>query len=87
MALPTYGTMAAKMSIKDVARVLDLPLSESNALAKLVPEKPKITMDRIFNAALSGDNSLSDKEANKESVKSSAFSICLTYFKHTPNTK
>ena len=34
----TYGTMAAKMSIKDVARVMDLPLPESNALAKLVPE-------------------------------------------------
>ncbi|HEX4849222.1 MAG TPA: DNA polymerase III subunit alpha, partial [Puia sp.] len=31
----TYGTMAAKMSIKDVARVMDLPLAESNALAKL----------------------------------------------------
>ncbi|HJU45182.1 MAG TPA: DNA polymerase III subunit alpha, partial [Chitinophagaceae bacterium] len=29
----TYGTMAAKMSIKDVARALDLPLPESNALA------------------------------------------------------
>jgi DNA polymerase-3 subunit alpha len=35
----TYGTMAAKSSLKDVARVLDLPLPESNALAKLVPEK------------------------------------------------
>jgi len=36
----TYGTMAAKMSIKDVARVLDLPLAESNALAKMVAERP-----------------------------------------------
>ena len=36
----TYGTMAAKMAIKDVARVLDLPLDETNRLAKLVPEKP-----------------------------------------------
>ena len=36
----TYGTMAAKMSIKDVARVMDLPLPEANALAKLVPDKP-----------------------------------------------
>jgi DNA polymerase-3 subunit alpha len=35
-----YGTMAAKSAIKDVARVLDLPLNESNELAKLVPEKP-----------------------------------------------
>lgn len=35
----TYGTMATKMAIKDVAKVLDLPLSESNRLAKLVPDR------------------------------------------------
>ena len=35
----TYGTMAAKMAIKDVARVEKLPLSESNRLAKLIPDK------------------------------------------------
>ena len=29
----TYGTMAAKSSIKDVARVLDLPLPDANGLA------------------------------------------------------
>ncbi len=58
----TYGTMAAKMSIKDVARVLDLPLSDSNALAKLVPDKPKISLERVVNAPLTGDGSLSDKE-------------------------
>ena len=36
----TYGTMAAKSSIKDVARVIDMPLADSNLLAKLVPDKP-----------------------------------------------
>ena len=35
----TYGTMATKLSIKDVARVEKLPLSESNALCKLIPAK------------------------------------------------
>lgn len=35
----TYGTMATKLSIKDVARVEKLPLSESNALCKLIPDK------------------------------------------------
>jgi DNA polymerase-3 subunit alpha len=58
----TYGSMAAKMSIKDVARVLDLPLSESNQLAKLVPERPGIALKRLFHAPLSGDKSLSNKE-------------------------
>ncbi|MGF6849467.1 DNA polymerase-3 subunit alpha [Chitinophaga sp. W3I9] len=58
----TYGTMAAKMSIKDVARVMDLPLVESNILAKMVPDKPGIQLDRIFNAPLEGEKSLADKE-------------------------
>lgn len=35
----TYGTMATKSAIKDIARVQKLPLSESNRLAKLVPDK------------------------------------------------
>ena len=35
----TYGTMATKLAIKDVARVQKLPLSESDRMAKLVPDK------------------------------------------------
>ncbi len=35
----TYGTMAAKLAIKDVARVQRLPLSESDRLCKLVPDR------------------------------------------------
>ena len=35
----TYGTMAMKLAIKDVARVEKLSLAESNRLAKLVPDK------------------------------------------------
>jgi DNA polymerase III subunit alpha len=61
----TYGTMAAKMSIKDVARVLDLPLSESNALAKMVPDKPGIELRRVLKAPLTdkeGEKSLESKE-------------------------
>ena len=36
----TYGTMAAKMAIKDVARVEDLSIAESNRLAKFIPSRP-----------------------------------------------
>ncbi|MBQ8672910.1 MAG: DNA polymerase III subunit alpha [Bacteroides sp.] len=35
----TYGTMATKMAIKDVARVQKLPLSESDRLCKAIPDK------------------------------------------------
>ena len=72
----TYGTMAAKMSIKDVARVMDLPLAESNALAKLVPEKPGIELKRVLHAPMKtkeGEKSLEEKEGltndDLESVK------------------
>ena len=58
----TYGTMAAKMSIKDVSRVLDLPLPEANALAKFVPERPGISLKRILHAPLKGEKSLEEKE-------------------------
>src|SRR3954454_10026369 len=61
----TFGTMAAKMSIKDVARVLDLPLAEANAMAKLVPEKPGTQLGRVLKAPLTvkeGEKSLEEKE-------------------------
>ncbi|KAA9356680.1 DNA polymerase III subunit alpha [Larkinella humicola] len=50
----TYGTMAAKSAIKDVARVMELPLPESNALAKLVPDKPtyNMTLKKIFEDSI-----------------------------------
>lgn len=35
----TYQTMATKMAIKDVAKVLEVPLPESNRLARLVPDR------------------------------------------------
>jgi DNA polymerase III subunit alpha len=64
----TYGTMAAKMSIKDVARVMDLPLADSNYLAKLVPDKPGTSLKRVLKApitnkeAKAGEKSLEEKE-------------------------
>ena len=36
----TFGTMAAKGAIKDVARISRLPLDESNRLTKMIPDKP-----------------------------------------------
>ncbi|CAN5803241.1 DNA polymerase III subunit alpha [soil metagenome] len=64
----TYGTMAAKSSIADVSRVMDLPLAESRALSKLVPEKPGINLKRLLHApytvkeAKDGVKSLEEKE-------------------------
>src|SRR5215207_1284516 len=72
----TYGTMAAKMSIKDVARVMDLPLAQSNMLAKLVPDKAGTNLRRVLHAPLThkdGEKSLAEKDSlgadDLESVK------------------
>ena len=46
----TYGTMASKSAIKDVARVTRLPLQESNSLAKLVPDRLQDKKVTIRNA-------------------------------------
>ena len=43
----TYGTMAAKSSIRDTARVLDLPLGDADRIAKLIPNMAKL--NKIFN--------------------------------------
>ena len=58
----TYGSMAAKSSIKDVARVMDLPLADANILAKMVPEKPGIKLNRVIKAPLDGEGGLKSKE-------------------------
>jgi DNA polymerase III subunit alpha len=64
----TYGTMAAKMSIKDVARVMDLPLPESNALAKLIPDRPGTSLRRVLNAPLTGLKSLTEEGTGADDI-------------------
>ncbi len=44
----TFGTMAAKNAIRDVARVLRFPISESNRLAKMVPDNFKYTLRHLL---------------------------------------
>ena len=52
----TYGTMAAKSSIRDTARVLDLPLFDADRIAKLIPTMAKL--NKIFG--------LDEKELKKK---------------------
>jgi len=44
----TYGTMAAKMSLRDVGRVMDIPLPEVDRVAKTFPTHLKATLDAIL---------------------------------------
>ena len=47
----TFGTMAAKNAIRDVARVLRVPIAESNRLAKMVPDNFKYTLRHLLGYA------------------------------------
>jgi len=44
----TFGTLKAKAVIKDTARALDIPFEDANAIAKLIPEDPKMTLETAF---------------------------------------
>ena len=71
----TYGTMATKNSIKDVARVEKLPLERSNALCKAIPDRlpevdgktPKMNLTNAIKAVPElqlAEASLDSREAN-----------------------
>ena len=51
----TYGTMAAKSAIKDVARVSNIPIPESNRLTKMIPDKPIVQIEDAEEPYNEGD--------------------------------
>src|SRR5690606_11511952 len=59
----TYGTMAAKSSIRDTARVLDLPLRDADRIAKLIPN---MKLAKIFDL---NDNQLKTSLRSEELLK------------------
>ncbi len=61
----TFGTMAAKMVIRDVARVLDVPYSEADGLAKMIPNELHITIQK----ALEQNKELKERYETDETVK------------------
>ena len=62
----TFGTMASKSSIKDVARVQKLPLNEAERLTKLIPEK----VDNLEDAFIKSAELRHEKENGSQDVKS-----------------
>ncbi|RLZ12630.1 DNA polymerase III subunit alpha [Faecalibacter macacae] len=62
----TYGTMAAKSSIKDTARVLDLPLYESERVAKLIPNMKLAKIFKLDDKALKDSLRSEELEAVNE---------------------
>lgn len=44
----TFGTMSARMVIRDVGRVLDYPYSDTDKLAKMIPNEIHITINKAM---------------------------------------
>ena len=61
----TFGTMSARMVIRDVARVLDVPYSEADTLAKMIPNELHITIKK----ALEQNKELNQLYETDETVK------------------
>ena len=49
-AIITYGTLGAKAAIRDVGRVMDIPLAEVNQVTKLIPAVPGMTIDKALES-------------------------------------
>ena len=45
----TFGTMAAKASIKDVGRVLDIPYNDIDLISKLIPKRMNVTLKEALS--------------------------------------
>ena len=73
--LITFGTMAAKMAIRDVSRVQKLPLSEADKLAKLVPDTPGITLKKAFEEVPELKNELEKGKPEIQEVLKNAVTL------------
>ena len=63
----TFGTMAAKLAVKDVARISNLPIPESNRLTKMIPDRPFMVTVRDENGE------------KKEEEKKPTLANCVKY--------
>jgi DNA polymerase-3 subunit alpha len=61
----TFGTMKAKAAVRDVGRVMEMPISEVDRVAKLIPS----TLDMTLDAAVAENPALADLEKKDERVR------------------
>lgn len=64
----TFGTFAARAAVKDVARVMWLEFSESNSLAKLIPEKPGTKLKKALEESLEFRDAYDNNELYKDII-------------------
>tara|TARA_X000001036_G_C20685794_1_gene807565 strand:- start:697 stop:4143 length:3447 start_codon:yes stop_codon:yes gene_type:complete len=65
----TFGTMKAKSVVRDVGRVLGMPFGEINEIAKLIPNEPKMTLDKAMKMNKEFSSILKKDETHKELIE------------------
>ena len=62
----TFGTMKAKLAVRDVARVLGMSVTETNRVAKMIPNDPKITLDDALSNIKELQTEVATNEVSKQ---------------------
>ena len=65
----TYGTLGAKTLFRDIGRALEIPLSETDRLAKLIPDDPKTTLSSALHDAADFANACKTDAYAREIMK------------------
>ena len=65
----TFGTMAARAVIRDVGRVMDIPLRDVDKVAKMVPNELKITLEKAMKTSLELQSFCKERSDIKELIK------------------
>ncbi len=73
--LITFGSMAAKSAIRDVARVQKLPLQEADRLAKMIPERPGVTLNEAIKEVPELKHELEHGKPDVSSVLKNALTL------------
>lgn len=64
----TYGSMAAKSSLRDVGRVMKISLSKVNEVAKTFPQNPKATLKNVLATEKKLESRLNAEDKNRASA-------------------
>ena len=67
----TFGTMGAKSSIRDVGRVLGMEYGEVDRVAKMIPNEPKMTLEKAMKMNPEFKKIISKSDSHKELVENS----------------
>lgn len=62
----TFGTMKAKLALRDVARVMGISVAETNRVAKMIPNDPKITLDGALADIKELQNEINNNPTSKQ---------------------